>query len=636
MKFGCKYLKQVDLFSQPFSFAFENDEKKKKTQAGGILSCLIYTLLLGYFTYLCYLYFTSQINPSISQNTMLYDQNSTLNITNDIFAFQLKLPNGQNLKQLQQSTGLIYLNVLPTYNYLDEKGVSQKKILNFMNCSDPTLSQYTCLDFTAAGISQTNLIMPFDPNKIGSYSINLLFIACNPQFLQANQQCATYKQIRQQILRIQTQGVMRISTSQFNPKTKKYDRNIKQEIFGLSEGLALSSQIILQQSTTKVTEGFLLQNDSETIHLSDYQRQDQYLPSQFIQDELQMNIISLVRIYIGQNGMKQQIQFPPFTQILAQFSSVVNIILISGIFISAYAQKQIVEDLINIQLKTYFKKTTFSLIQKQQKKLPEDQQSLSQRLVNAYKYIKLKVYFYDSQVKKQDSNQLIRYKKVYQEAEKSMSIFEIQKQLLQIKMMLRILFSAEQFAAIQLCGKEILQSEFYYKLYEVTQTNNQDVDSKQQKKESQNKYEKYKINSQKNQKAKKSIFNTLESESYSPNQNFILDSNTVNINNYNLDSQKIDNTKEQELQSNEQAADTGLSSVSQGKNSERNNIQQTQQGIASAQNHLEKIDLIESDLDYFQTYLEKFLDKSYVKSDLDYRILNCMINVDKEDDIEIK
>ncbi|KAL4497980.1 hypothetical protein ABPG72_014837 [Tetrahymena utriculariae] len=652
MKLLSKNLKQVDIFSQPFTFAFHDNERKKKTQAGGLFSCLIYLFLISYFTYLCYLYFTSQINPSISQNTYLYDQNSTLSITNNIFAFQLNLPNGQSLYQLEQSTGLVFLNVIPTYNYLDENGVPQQKILSFIECSDPVLKNYYCLDFSAAGLSQTEIIMPFDPNNIGSYSIDLVFVICDPQFLRENEKCATYQQIRQQVLKLQTQGVMRMTTSQFNPKTKKYETSMKQEVFGFSEGLSQISQIILQQSTTKITEGILLQNESQTNHLLDYQRQDQFLANQFIQEELQINIIALIKIYIGQNGFKQQIQFPPFTQILAQFSSVMNIILISGVFISVYAQKEIVEDLIDIELKTYFKKTTFKLIQKQKEKEPlQDYQSLSQRMVDAYQSIqkaqiakdiknyfqislfqRLKVFFVDSQVKKQDSEQLIRYKRIYQEAEKQMSIFEIQKQLLKVKMMLRILFSAEQFAAIQLCGNEILQSAFYQKLNKITQDYKQDLDQKE--KNNQNKQEKYYSGSTKNRQGKKS--NLKIPETYSPNQNFISDSNNIDINNYNLDSQKIDNTKEQELQSSDQVAHTRSNNFKQEKEKETNNIQQIQKSIRSVQNHLEKIDLIENDLEYFQIYLERFLDKNYAKSDLDNRILNCMINLDQEEDVEMK
>ncbi|KAL4453723.1 hypothetical protein ABPG74_009619 [Tetrahymena malaccensis] len=645
MKQASKYLKQIDLFSSPFAFELDNDQKQKKTQAGGLFSCLVYCFLIIYFTYLCYLYFTSQINPSISQNTILYDKNYTTNLTNDLLAFQLYLPDGQSLPELEQATGLVYLNVLPIYKYLDENGISQQKMLSFVNCNDPLLTKYICIDFSSAGLSQSELIMPFDPDKVGSYSINLLFIVCDPKYLQENQQCATYEQIRQQVLKLGTQGVMRMTTSQFNPKTKQYEKSIKQEVFGFSEDLTLNGQIILQQSTTKITEGFLLQNDSETNHLSDYQRQDQYVSNKFIQEELQMNLIAFIKIYIGRNGITKQIQFPPFTQILAQFSSVVNIVLISGIFISAYSKKAIIEDLIDIQLRNYFKKTSFNLIQKQ-KENQQDKQSLSQRLVHAYKSIqkaqiaqnfqkyfqvslfqRLKVFFVDNQVKKNDSNQLIRYKQIYQEAEKYISIFEIQKQLLQVKMMLRILFSAEQFAAIQLCGNDILSSEQYQKLNNITQTNKQDLD----KHGNQNKYEKYQIEFENKQKEKNQTLRIPES--YSPNQNLILDSNTADINNYNLDTQKIDIIKEQELHLSKQVADSRSNTVNQEINSGTNN---SQNKIINSQNHLEKINLIESNLDYFQIYLERFLDKNYVKSDLDYRILNCMINVDKEDDIEIK
>ncbi|EAR95644.2 phosphatidylserine decarboxylase family protein, putative (macronuclear) [Tetrahymena thermophila SB210] len=663
MKLISEHLKQVDIFAQPFTFSFPDNEKKKKTKAGGIFSCLVYIFLIGYFTYLCYLYFSSQINPSISQTTQLYDQNFTLNLTNNIFAFQLNLPNGQSIQELEQSTGLVYLNVIPSYNYIDENGNSQQIILNFVQCSDPALSKFYCLDFSAAGISQTAIIMPFDPNNIGSYSISLLFVICDPQFLQPNEKCATFQQIRQQVLRLQTQGVMRMTTSQYNSKTKQYETSMKQEIFGFSDGLTYSSQIILEQSNTKVTQGYLIQNESQANHLSGYQRQDQFLTNQFVEQELQIKVIAQIQIYIGQNGINQQIQFPPFTSILAQFSSVMNIALISGIIISTYTQKEIVEDLMDIELKTYFKKTANNLIQKkqqqkqkqkqQQLQQQQDQQSLSQRLVNAYKSLqkvqigkniqkyfqisffqRFKVFFVDHEVKKDDSDQLIKYKQMYKEAIQQMSIFEIQKQLLQVKMMLRILFTAEQFAAIQLCGNEIEKSDQNEKLNFITQSDKQDFDQKEQEKNIKKKQEKYQLDSEMNKKGKKSILKIPET--YSPNQNFISNRNTIDVNNYNLDSQKIENAKEYELQAICQVDQSRQNNVNQEKEGEENYLQQMQQSMKNAQNHLEKINLIESNMEYFQIYLERFLDKNYIKSDLDYRILNCMINVDKEEDIEIK
>ncbi len=61
----------IDLFSQPFSFSFDNDikEKTKKTLIGVITSWIVLALGIFYFGYLLYTYATNGFSPKITHST---------------------------------------------------------------------------------------------------------------------------------------------------------------------------------------------------------------------------------------------------------------------------------------------------------------------------------------------------------------------------------------------------------------------------------------------------------------------------------------------------------------------------------------------------------------------------------------
>ncbi len=68
-------IKNVDLFSSPFSFSVGGKENKK-TILGGILSLIVLSASLSYFYYLMKMYFSNKFEPRITSRSFIDDEES--------------------------------------------------------------------------------------------------------------------------------------------------------------------------------------------------------------------------------------------------------------------------------------------------------------------------------------------------------------------------------------------------------------------------------------------------------------------------------------------------------------------------------------------------------------------------------
>ncbi|EAR95641.2 hypothetical protein TTHERM_00266510 (macronuclear) [Tetrahymena thermophila SB210] len=181
---------------------------------------------------------------------------------------------------------------------------------------------------------------------------------------------------------------MILQTQKYDPSKKSFEINKKSEIFGFSEGTTIFTQVKLQKSSTTITQGFVLQNENKSEYLSDYSIFLLYMPYAFVQQELNLDLIGSVQIFLSDVGMSQQVQFPPFTSLLAQFSSVFNVLVIIGIICQFWAQNELVQDFVEVQLKSYFKHTAFHFLQKQNaQKASIKDSSFVKHLVQLYNQI---------------------------------------------------------------------------------------------------------------------------------------------------------------------------------------------------------------------------------------------------------
>ncbi|KAL4501025.1 hypothetical protein ABPG73_013763 [Tetrahymena malaccensis] len=211
-----------------------------------------------------------------------------------------------------------------------------------------------------------------------------------------------------------------------------------------------------------------------------------------------------------------QIQEPMITEVLAQFMSIFNTLLIFGFLARLLAESHIVEDMNNILLKEYYKRTALKLVQRQQLKKafqtiekvepsaqlqiiqsfnslsktpvlketsPEQQKSklfieickkieetnFSEQLSKYFnlgfkdriKHLICSIFARNHKVddKKDPNSDPILYANLLKQSLKRINIFEVYKDLIKMKMAIKLIMTKEQYAAMHFCGSDMCSEE---------------------------------------------------------------------------------------------------------------------------------------------------------------------------------
>ncbi|KAL4495409.1 hypothetical protein ABPG73_022454 [Tetrahymena malaccensis] len=390
-----KILKSLDLFSTPFLFNLQNNQQKRKTAIGGLVSVTVFCLSLSYFTYICYLYFNNKIDPTVNQSQKVINENFFMTIQNNILAFQVYLPNGQTLEQFQKQQGLTYIIPSIYYKQPDPNNIYQIQSIpiDFIKCKDPDLDQFYCFDFTPISNMENQMDFGYDANLVGKYMFEIAIIICDSSLFDPSYNCASEQQFRKDFLRIATSFFIKITTQYFNTQTKLFEKFTRNQLISVTDGLTPVSQISLLRTNQEVTQGFLFQQKQNNIFFSDFALRNIYFTKSFIFEEYgsQFNILTVLQFQIGNLEILQKIQYPLFTYVLAQFASVFNVLLIFGIVGQLFSQNQLMLDFAEIQLKSYFKASAYNILKQINiSKISIEDVSLSKRLTSVYFQIKNK------------------------------------------------------------------------------------------------------------------------------------------------------------------------------------------------------------------------------------------------------
>ncbi|KAL4463107.1 hypothetical protein ABPG74_007108 [Tetrahymena malaccensis] len=576
-----------------------------------------------------------------------------MTIQNNILAFQVYLPNGQTLEQFQKQQGLTYIIPSIYYKQPDPNNIYQIQSIpiDFIKCKDPDLDQFYCFDFTPISNMENQMDFGYDANLVGKYMFEIAIIICDSSLFDPSYNCASEQQFRKDFLRIATSFFIKITTQYFNTQTKLFEKFTRNQLISVTDGLTPVSQISLLRTNQEVTQGFLFQQKQNNIFFSDFALRNIYFTKSFIFEEYgsQFNILTVLQFQIGNLEILQKIQYPLFTYVLAQFASVFNVLLIFGIVGQLFSQNQLMLDFAEIQLKSYFKASAYNILKQINiSKISIEDVSLSKRLTSVYFQIKNKSFlpylnkylninffkkikilimarFFDQQMGEKDSQQIKLFKELINETQKQLSITELQQELMQMKIIIRLLLSTEQFAAIQLCGYFIksekqhlnneLKSSFKHKLEQNQQIQNNLYETKSLNKENN-------LNQIEENKKINESYSIKSDQKYNQEENcnkFI--QSIENILDYNdqkdSQNQKISNSLQKNMNYKINNED-----ISENSQKDDKIIQQ------KYENHLDSIQQVEKNEKYFEACIQRFLNSNLNKSELDKRILGCMIGFD--------
>ncbi|EWS76741.1 phosphatidylserine decarboxylase family protein, putative (macronuclear) [Tetrahymena thermophila SB210] len=556
----------------------------------------------------------------------------------NLIAFKVVLPNGMLIQEFERIQNKSYMTIFPVLSTKDQNGNEVYQNLSFIPCDDTDLQDYYCVDFSNVNSNKVNqpylTYYPYDNEK---QKLQVLMLYCTSQLEYPGTVCATHEETQKEIINFKTQVYTRVTSQQYNPSTRSFEKKIKLEQFYLSDNLVFLGKFSLKSTTTTINDGFIIQKQSSYTYISDYSKTNEYSTFTFQQAQNNLDMIGACFFYLDENGRNQFVQFVQFPSILAQFVSVFNSLLVVGIISRQFSKSEIIQDIMEIQLKNYYKKSAIEFMHEVETKKQSNsmsnyfQNSLMQtykQICNMdYKYymkkfldttlynkIKLLIFSKGGKTKRNDPKQVKMFKRLMDSTIEQINIYDIQKEILKLKMMVRMSFTVEQYAALQLCGLRIILDEDIPNVEESIQENIQMQENLFKNTEEES------IKQKKEQSIEMEL-KLKENEVQAKYQDKYLTENAVNLEIENIQLEENNLSKPQEKQNTKVEFEDNIFKLD-----EKNDQKLKKLNFKSiALNHLEKIERLERDNTYFEQKIDQFFNQKNFQTQLDQRILDCLI-----------
>ncbi|EAR95337.3 transmembrane protein, putative (macronuclear) [Tetrahymena thermophila SB210] len=167
------YLIKFDFFSSNFNFYLTNKQNKRGTFQGALVSLSILVVVLSYFIYLILQFLNNQIDPKFRSQIFVTDEPTEISLRNDLLAFQYQVDAFNSLDTLQKQNNKTYLVPIAFFLYPNQNDNTYIS-LNFTECSSVKLQGYKCIDFS--NLSNYSLILDGKQNYYSQ--IYLFFYPC--------------------------------------------------------------------------------------------------------------------------------------------------------------------------------------------------------------------------------------------------------------------------------------------------------------------------------------------------------------------------------------------------------------------------------------------------------------------------
>ncbi|EWS75811.1 transmembrane protein, putative (macronuclear) [Tetrahymena thermophila SB210] len=349
-------MRKIDLFSSYFFFNVDAQQAKRGSKCGALLTLITVATAVIYLIYLSLGYFNNQIDPKFRTQTFISDDQIDVTLSEDLVGFRFEYLPNQTLDQLQIKLNKTYIVYKPVFFYQNMEYYEYYP-LNIINCTNPQLEGYNCLDFSQI----QNYTLTINTKKNFLSQIFILVYGCNDidtVKTSIPDNCALQSDIDSLINNQNSNLRLKLQTTQFNTSTKQIQVAYKNSFIFTSGNQFMQARFKVQQQITTVRQGFLLQYQNIYSYPSNYDTFNQ----QF--DKIYANETSGVSPYVQASlSMDEQvyltnIQFPIFPEILAVVNSIFTMMMTLGVIGRACAQKLIKQQffllfLQNLYLDTY-------------------------------------------------------------------------------------------------------------------------------------------------------------------------------------------------------------------------------------------------------------------------------------------
>ncbi|EWS74842.1 transmembrane protein, putative (macronuclear) [Tetrahymena thermophila SB210] len=350
---GLNFIQYFDLFSQKFEFNLGKRRHMKGTFIGACVSVSIITFVLFYFITLLQLYLNNQIDPKF--RTQSFVSNSIqIQLKNDLISFSF-FQGDLNLETLQKQNNKTY--IVPFAQFVNQ-GIEQN--LEIIDCDNPQLIGYKCIDFSKISSNQTLQLMSDNNTVYYKSMIRISAYRCQDidsrkTFIPNN--CASPTEIDQFINNLNNVQRVKLSIKQFNITSNQFEQQYKSQNILMSTQQVIFTEFKTQQQITKVKQGFLMQYENTFESPMSYIMNTISYQTEYIQQSMNMKYFTQFFLDVDETVFYTQIQYPTFADVVVLCNSALALLMCLGFICKRLAFGTIRQELFLLTLKNYFQGT---------------------------------------------------------------------------------------------------------------------------------------------------------------------------------------------------------------------------------------------------------------------------------------
>ncbi|KAL4494514.1 hypothetical protein ABPG72_004416 [Tetrahymena utriculariae] len=485
-----KFLKKIDLFGSPFAFEMGTGNDKMKTSFGGLITLIVVSVSLLYFGYLNYMFFAGNIQPKISAQQKRLTKNFRLPIQSDLIWFDVRnLETDETLMKKQKLLGQQFISYKAYLQQSDLEGNKETDILIPVDfCSNITQNYQVdpnsqCLDFSGLTKEQAQLQV-FAAYGYDTKIYIELDAVCNEEIYS----CLNSDIFDEYVFGDNASFIMTVKEEQFDSEKNNLETKLVDLQWDLDTTLQTTTKIILQSTQTTVQSGFILQRQTKYLHFSDVNNNSNSYKARDTTSTIKKSILARFFISLSSTQYVQNIQYSQYPEILAQFASILNVLLLLGVLGAIIAKTDIYQYFIDFKLKEYYKLTAFKILRQQNEGLDQGEITSKENNIQEFKLTKDKIVKSLKELEEKDLNQELTkkfkvsffekafrsfigeqkedymkkkrsdrdlYEALFFQASQSQDVFQLQAEIMRIKKTLALILTPQQYAAIKCCGTSL-------------------------------------------------------------------------------------------------------------------------------------------------------------------------------------
>ncbi|KAL4512873.1 hypothetical protein ABPG72_017558 [Tetrahymena utriculariae] len=313
---------------------------------------------------------SNQIDPKFIQQSFITKESINLDLHSNLIAFRYEYDVGVGLDDLQRYQNKTYLVFLPYLLYQNNTKYNLIK-LNIVECSDPKLNGFNCLDFSAV----SNFTLTLSALQGILSRVFIFTYSCQDTDIYKTtipNNCASLQEIENVFSSASSSFHTKLYTSQYNTTSQMIQVNYRNNYLNLLSDSFLLSVFKVQKQMTSVQSGAIIKKKSYYSSPIKYELQNQNFDRQKQIQKTGLQLIFQISIQMDEIVQYTQIQYHTFPEFLAVCNSTLTLLMCVGILARQFASQLIFQDifllfLLNIYQGTYQKmlKLDQQLIQNQ-------------------------------------------------------------------------------------------------------------------------------------------------------------------------------------------------------------------------------------------------------------------------------